>query len=308
MAPIPTVSIGVPQIKTYHKKSYPAISPSKPSLSQYGRNVLVTGAGGGIGYEIAKSFVQAYATKLIIIGRRKDVIDKAVNEFMAEAKSINSPTEVIGRSVDASDPKAVAELWGELQAQGIFIDVLVLNHAVTGPVKPIIDVDLDEEWNIFNINVRSIIDFTQRFWKQSGDKKKYLVNVSSSAVHNWWTDGPLIPSYGLTKASGLLVTQQIANDVAADKMQIVSFHPGGVQTEAARNAGAEDWMYDWDDVKLPADFAVWAATDEAEFLHGRWLDAHWDVDEIRGQEFRDSLTDKNFSRLGLVGVQRIDGQ
>lgn len=172
MTPISTVSLGIPEIKTYHKKPYPAISPSNPLLSQSGRNVLVTGAGSGIGYDIAKSFVQASAAKLIVLGRRKELIDKAVDELIAEAKSINSPTEVVGLSVDVSDTKAVAELWGDLQAQGTVIDVLVLNHAVTGPPKPILEIDLEEEWDIFNINVRSIIDLTQRFSKQGGDKKK----------------------------------------------------------------------------------------------------------------------------------------
>jgi len=56
-------------------------------------------------------------------------------------------------------------------------------------------------------------------------------------------------------------------------------------------------------VKLPADFAVWVATDEAKFLHGRWVDVHWDIDELKGPEIRERLeTDNNFMRIGLSGV------
>lgn len=59
-------------------------------------------------------------------------------------------------------------------------------------------------------------------------------------------------------------------------------------------------------VKMPADLAVWAATDEAEFLHGRWFDGHWDVEEMKAREFKDRLeADKNFLRLGLCGVERV---
>ena len=41
--------------------------------------------------------------------------------------------------------------------------------------------------------------------------------------------------------------QQIAKDTDHNDMQIVSFHPGGVRTEAARNIGVPEDLYDWDD-------------------------------------------------------------
>ena len=40
-------------------------------------------------------------------------------------------------------------------------------------------------------------------------------------------------------------------------------------------------------VKLPADFTVWLASKEAEFLRGRFVSCNWDVDELktRAEEF-----------------------
>ena len=37
---------------------------------------------------------------------------------------------------------------------------------------------------------------------------------------------------------------------------------------------------EWEDIQLPAHFAVWLASPEADFLHGRFVWAHWDVDEM----------------------------
>lgn len=45
------------------------------------------------------------------------------------------------------------------------------------------------------------------------------------------------PTYSLTKNAGTLVTQLIAKDVPVDKMQVISFHPGKVNTATSRQAG-----------------------------------------------------------------------
>ena len=57
--------------------------------------------------------------------------------------------------------------------------------------KPILEVDIDEEWKSYEINVKSLLDFTQRFYKQGGDKKKvsssdlgYLLSpIASANIH-----------------------------------------------------------------------------------------------------------------------------
>lgn len=46
-----------------------------------------------------------------------------------------------------------------------------------------------------------------------------------------------MPGYQLTKNAFTCVLQQIARDTPAESMQIVSFHPSVVFTEAAASAG-----------------------------------------------------------------------
>jgi hypothetical protein len=53
---------------------------------------------------------------------------------------------------------------------------------------------------------------------------------------------------------------------------------------------------------LPGQFAVWAATEEARFLHGRVVPVWWDVDELKTGEVRSRLeSDDHFLRIGVVG-------
>ena len=72
----------------------------------------------------------------------------------------------------------------------------------------------------------------------------------------WYDQAEDRPCYGLTKNSGTLLVQQIAKDVKLEQMQIVSFHPGGIYTEAAKNAGytEEDFPGLWDHSKLDKTF------------------------------------------------------
>ncbi|KAK4888865.1 hypothetical protein LTR49_028821 [Elasticomyces elasticus] len=39
--------------------------------------------------------------------------------------------------------------------------------------------------------------------------------------------------------------------------------------------------YPYDNIDLPASFLVWAASNEAKFLNGKFVWAQWDVDELK---------------------------
>ena len=86
--------------KTTHRKLYPGLSPSNPELSQAGRAVLVSGGGTGVGFAIARAFVQASADTVVIIGRRADVLAAAGVRLEQVAKSAKTSTKIIARTCD----------------------------------------------------------------------------------------------------------------------------------------------------------------------------------------------------------------
>ncbi|KAK6066803.1 dehydrogenase reductase SDR family member 2 [Seiridium cupressi] len=113
----------------------------------------------------------------------------------------------------------------------------------------------------------------------------------------------MAPSYTLSKIFGQVLMQAIAAGVDRKRMQIVSFHPGVILSETVRNGGyTEDSPVDWDSVDLPGQFAVWAATEQAAFLHGRFAWAAWDVDELRAQMLRTEDEDNLFLTIGVRGI------
>lgn len=135
--------------------------------------------------------------------------------------------------------------------------------------------------------------------------------------------GPERPSYGLTKSSATLLVQQIAKDTKVQDMQIVSFHPGGVLTDMARKAGYDEnsgipfdhgrFRNVWSILEiiltfvsstedLPGHFAVWAASDEAQHLHGRFVWAGWDVDEVQATLGPQIAGPGHFLKVGIEGL------
>ncbi|KAF4443207.1 hypothetical protein F53441_11516 [Fusarium austroafricanum] len=304
--------MSLPTLKQYHKKPYEAIDPSQPALKQTGRTVVVTGGNSGIGYAIARGFVKADATRVIILGRRKDVVASAAAKLQEHGRQLGHNTEVQGRICDISSLESTAKLWESLESDGILVDVLVLNASEYGAFETILEGGVSKVWRDFESNVRSTLDMTERFYKQKATepgRTKFVVNISSCAAYMWSTMGPDRPSYGMTKNTSTLLLQQIAKDTKPDDMQIVSFHPGGVFTESARRVSGDAIKgLVPDDEDLPGHLAVWAATPEATFLHGRFIWANWDVDELKSGHVREQIdTDEHFLKIGMEGLSEKMG-
>ncbi|KAI0125759.1 hypothetical protein BJ170DRAFT_632400 [Xylariales sp. AK1849] len=292
--------------KTFHKKPYDAISPLRPELSQAGRTVLITGGNDGIGYAAAQAFGRAGAAKVIIVGRRTEVNKAAASRLeQSLTEKHSSTTRVIGATCDISKHSAIERLWRELDSEGTGVDVLVLNATGVSAKKPILERGTDGIWEDYNINVRAQLDMVERFQKQEvkpTNSQKHVVMVSTCAIHDWGLNAPY-PGYGLTKNAGTLVMQLIARDMPPEKMQIVSFNPGPVYTQNVKTAGWSEDAFPWNDPNLPGQFAVWAASPEASFLHGRFVWNEWDVDELKTGEIRKRIEeDPAYLQIGVKGL------
>ncbi|CCF35836.1 short-chain dehydrogenase [Colletotrichum higginsianum] len=292
---------GITFTKTIHREPYPTISPSRPELSQAGRTVLITGGSMGIGFAIAKGFSQAGAKRVIILGRRQNLVEEAVSDLRKEFPKV----QFDGLSSDVDDLADTEKLWKGFEEDGTVIDVLVLNAAKISTGGAILALGRDDVWSSYTMNVRSLLDLTERFYKQKngGGRQKFLVNVSTEATHNFTKAGPW-PAYSASKNAGTILIQLIAKDTPPEEMQVVNFHPGVVRTSAFINAGIPEDFYPFDTASLGGNFAVWAASEEARFLHGRFVWAKWDVEELKTGEIGEKIRkNDHYLKVGVVGLQ-----
>lgn len=164
--------------KNTYRKAYPAISPSKPEMSQAGKVILIPGGGTSVGLAIARAFVQASAATVIIIGRRGDVLATAASELEAEAKaaaassSSGVPTKIVHRVVDLVDLAQVDKFWTDLAAENVVVDVWVANAAKFSEAKPLLALGAAEVWSQLEVNAKAPLYFAERFYAQPGDARK----------------------------------------------------------------------------------------------------------------------------------------
>ncbi|KAK8063039.1 hypothetical protein PG997_015136 [Apiospora hydei] len=287
--------------KAFHKKPYPSISPLRPELSKAGKTVLITGGGGGIGFHIAKAFLQASAATVVIVGRREGFIQDAATKLGQQFPE----AQVVGLRCDVAESDDVEALWADLKARGILVDVLVLNATIVPPMAPLLEVGTKVIMESYNVNLKGNLDMTEHFYKQEGSRKGvtkrnssdgYLVHVSTVAAHNFITAAKML-TYGLSKNAGALAMQLIAQDTKVEEMQIVTFNPGPVYTPGAASTGIPEDGFDWNDVRGLGRFP------EAAFLHGRFVWNEWDVDEMKSGDLRKKIDeDPTYLRIGVHGI------
>jgi short-subunit dehydrogenase len=187
---------------------------------------LVTGASGGIGYEIAKYLAQK-GYDLVVVARSREGLEKLKKEVKTQVNVI---------CMDLAQTDNCMKLYEELRNQDI--DVLV-NNAGFGLFGEQESIDLQQQINMIDLNVKAVTLLTQLFLR---DMKKrnagYILNVGSLAG---FQPGPLMCSYYATKAYVLRFTQGIHKELKKSKsnVSVSVLCPGPTKTNFSKTAGVE---------------------------------------------------------------------
>lgn len=122
-----------------------------PSLELRGKTLMLTGASGGIGREIARSAARKGADLLLLYNSNSQIINDLKNSIEADF-NVNVDIE----KVDLSDKKQVDNLVSKIDKKYGAVDYLLNTHAVTGSLSRATKVDISEFEEVSNINYESI--------------------------------------------------------------------------------------------------------------------------------------------------------
>ncbi|KAK5118660.1 hypothetical protein LTR85_008125 [Meristemomyces frigidus] len=278
---------------TYHHDQYPAIDPNRPELDCSGKVIVITGGGRGIGKAIVLAFAKAHAKGIGLIGRTQSTLDATA----AEMKELNAGTDVFVCTADIVLPEQVGQAMNSIiEHFGGVPDVLVNNAGGLSGVGSLTDVDLDDIWSAFDINVRGPLAVTQAYLrankKHSPDTARTVINISSGAAHLPYAPG--LAAYSTSKLANAKIMEYLHHENPS--WNVFNMQPGVVATDLASQAGRKAP----DTPELPAGFAVWLATQpEARILNGRFVWANWDVTELVAM--KEELSRRSLLTLTLKG-------
>lgn len=235
-----------------------------------GRTALVTGAGRGIGFEIARTLAGAGA-------------DIVVAEYDA-ASGENAVTELTGKGhsaffvqVDVRDPKSVRTMTEQVYSQVEAVDILV-NNAGIARNTPAEDTSDDEWTEVMSVNLNGV------FWCCREVGQKMLARGRGNIVNIASMSGMIVnkpqpqAAYNASKAGVILLTKSLAAEWAGRGLRVNSVSPGYIGTEMTKlGMENEAWKQEWLEstplgrVGEPTDVAhaVWyLASDAAKFATG----------------------------------------
>ena len=180
-----------------------------------GLTAVVTGAGSGIGLEVAKGLKAQGAT---VFGL--DIQEGAMSEYAQYVKC------------DVGSSESVKSAFAQIAAKTSVIDVLV-NNAGVGAIGTVVDATEDEWVRVLNINVIGmgrVSAAAMPHLKQS--KCAAIVNTCSLVA----TAGvPKRAVYGASKGAVYALTLAMATDGIADGVRVNCVNPGTSDTPWVKN-------------------------------------------------------------------------
>ncbi|CAI6266836.1 unnamed protein product [Periconia digitata] len=276
-------------VPTWHNDTYASIDPTKGALSQKGKTVIITGAGSGIGRATAIAFSQANADHIVLTGRTESKLRETESLIRYSNKDVQLSI-VVGSVTDETQMKEAASNIGPW-------DILILNAAVVNDPKPILSQSVEEAWSVVETNFKSIFVMAHAFLG-SAKESAGLFNIGAAGSALPARVAPNIGPYVSSKAGVAKLVEHLA--IENSQVLMCTVHPGVIPTPMLQKSGMDESSLPFDTVELAAHFLVWLSqTEKTRFLHGKYVYANSDVDELSAKAQDIKVSDENTT--GVIG-------
>ncbi|MDD7730928.1 MAG: SDR family oxidoreductase [Ezakiella sp.] len=193
------------------------------------KNILLTGASGGIGYAIARKFLENSDAKMIL-------------QYNAHAQKIESlkeefPYRIDSYKADLSDEKSVDEFLKEIDGAYKKLDIIIHSAGIS-VVDTINHTKVEDISKIINVNLKSPILITQKLVGKMIEKKSGVIIFISSM---WGITGSSCESvYSATKGGIIAFSNSLSKELGPSNIRVNSVSPGFINTAMNDNIKVED--------------------------------------------------------------------
>lgn len=184
--------------------------------------VVVTGAGRGIGREIALTCAREGGS-MVLAARSVGALREVANQIESAGG------EALVVETDVSDPDAVAALSSQILSHWGRVDVLVNNSGIGGPSAPLWEVQPEDWEETFAVNVTGVFLCCQAVLPSMIERRSgSIINVGSITGKR-----PLLnrTPYAASKAALIGLTRTLAVEAGPHQIRVNLVSPGFVAGE-----------------------------------------------------------------------------
>jgi short-subunit dehydrogenase len=191
---------------------------------------LITGAGKGIGREMALQLAQK-GYNLLLVSRSGSDLQSLATQLIADYK-----IEVEYLSVDLSVNGAALTVLNWVNTIAVPVSILINNagHGLWGDFEAL---PLDGQTNMMQVNMNALVELSHLFiplLKQQ--KQANILNIASTAAYQ---AVPVLAVYSATKAFVLSFSRALRYELKDSLVAVSCLSPGPTDTGFAKRAGME---------------------------------------------------------------------
>ena len=246
---------------------------------------IITGANQGLGFEIARKYLEAGAS-VMICARNGTLLDQAKQRLQP---LLRPGQEIISQNADVSKIDDVESVVETTIGKFGHIDILVNNAGVYGPKGAIEDVDWQEWVHAIEINLYGSILMCRAVlphFKAQGRGK--VVQLSGGGATK---PLPRISAYAVSKAAVIRFIETLAEEVRENHIDVNAIAPGALNTrmlnevldagpQKVGKAFYEQSLKQKQDGGAPldigAELAVFLGSPLSDGITGKLINAVWD--------------------------------
>ncbi|MBT2730837.1 SDR family oxidoreductase [Bacillus sp. ISL-75] len=187
-----------------------------------GKNIVITGASGGIGAEIAK-LCAASGANLVLLARSIGKLEQLQTELQQKYQ-----VKVDVFKLDVSDTAQVQEVFQRIFDKIGEIDILV-NNAGFGIFREAHLATIDEIKGMFDVNVVGLMACTSMVLPKMRERRfGHIINIASQAGK---IATPKSSVYSASKHAVLGYTNSLRMELSDYNVQVTSVNPGPIATD-----------------------------------------------------------------------------
>lgn len=253
-------------------------------IDMTGQVALVTGSGRGIGRAIAHGLAAAGAS-VALLARSEDQLDESLGLINAlGGRACAYPADVTNRDAIRRTIAAIERDLGP-------VDLLVNNAGIGGPPGPAWGADPTEWWHCLEVNLLGPFNCCRLVLPGMVARRRgRVVNVASTSGTRAI---PYLSAYSTSKAALIMLSENLAAEVAEFGVRVFAIQPGTVRTAmtemALRDEAAKTWLpwfvetfQEARDVppEEAARLVLFLASGRADELSGRFFDVAEDAEAV----------------------------